>query len=99
MFLDNGSYFSSNIETVLCHDNDHTLSDIDARLQELQAKLLKLANSKFDYEKVGDETYRLREEKQTLQLKSAGRDEVKKRISEMATFLREQPTAITEYNE
>lgn len=72
---------------------------IDSRLQELQAELLKLASSKSDYEKVGDEIYRLREEKQKLQLESAGRDEVKKRISDMNTFLQEQPTAITEYDE
>lgn len=60
---------------------------------------MKLANSKADFEKVGDEIYRLREEKQKLQLKSAGRDEMKKRISDMDTFLREQPTTIIEYDE
>jgi site-specific DNA recombinase len=75
------------------------LAVIDARLQELQTELLKLASSKADYEKVGDEIYRLREEKQKLQLESAGRDEVKKRISDMNTFLLEQPPAITEYDE
>ena len=53
---------------------------------------MKLASSKADYEKVGDEIYRLREEKQKLQLESAGRDEVKKRIADMSTFLQEQPT-------
>ncbi|WP_246419301.1 hypothetical protein [Caproicibacterium amylolyticum] len=43
--------------------------------------------------------YRLREEKQKLQLESAGRDEQKKRIADMGTFLREQPTTLTEYDE
>jgi hypothetical protein len=37
---------------------------------------LKLASSKADYEKVGDEIYRLREEKQKVQLESAGRDDL-----------------------
>jgi len=37
--------------------------------------------------------------KQKLQLESAGRDEQKKRITDMGSFLREQPTALTEYNE
>ena len=89
----------NNIETVLCCNNDQALESIDKRLSELQAELLKLASSKADYEKVGDEIYRLREEKQKLQLESAGRDEVKKRIADMGTFLRAQPTVLTEYDE
>jgi len=89
----------NNIEAVLCHNNDQTLAGIDKQLSELQAELLQLASSKADYEKVGDEIYRLREEKQKLQLESAERDEVKKRISDMSTFLQEQPTTLTEYDE
>lgn len=89
----------NNIETVLSHGNDQVIADIDKRLKELQAELLKLATSNADYEKVGNEIYHLREEKQKLQLESAGRDEQKKRISDMGTFLREQPTALTEYDE
>ncbi|HEY5586016.1 MAG TPA: recombinase family protein [Ruminiclostridium sp.] len=88
-----------NIVTVLSHENDQTLAGIDIRLQELQSELLKLASSKADYEDVADEIYRLREEKQKIQLKSAGRDDQKKRISDMDIFLRGQPTAITEYDE
>lgn len=79
----------NNIETVLSYDNDQTLESIDKRLSDLQAELLSLASSKADYEKVGNEIYRLRDEKQKLQLESAGRDEVKKRISDMNNFLRE----------
>ena len=45
------------------------------------------------------EIYRLREDKQKLQLESAGRDEVRKRIAEMCAFLQEQSTAITEFDE
>jgi site-specific DNA recombinase len=33
------------------------------------------------------------------QVDSAGRDELRKRIDDMSTFLREQPTTITEYDE
>jgi len=88
-----------NIETVICHENSQTLTAIDKRLTELQAELLKLANSKADYEKVGDEIYRLREEKQKAQVENLGRDELQKRITDMSEFLQEQPTALTEYNE
>ena len=88
-----------NIETVICHENSHTLTAIDKRLTELQAELLKLASSKADYEKVGDEIYRLRDEKQKAQVENLGRDELKKRITDMSAFLKEQPTALTEYDE
>jgi site-specific DNA recombinase len=87
-----------NIETVLIHENDKTLADINKRLEELQAELLKPASSKTDYEDVADEIYRLREEKQKLQVENAGRDELHKRIADMSTFLRKQPTVIAEYD-
>lgn len=89
----------NNIENILSQGNDKALASIDKRLQELQTELLKLASTKTDYEDVADEIYHLREEKQKVQLESAGRDELKKRISDMSTFLREQPTVLTEYDE
>jgi site-specific DNA recombinase len=68
-------------------------------LKELQAELLKLAVSNSDYEKVGNEIYRLRDEKQKALMESANRDEAKKRIADMSAFLREQPAALTQYDE
>jgi site-specific DNA recombinase len=88
-----------NIETVICHENSHTITAIDKRLTELQAELLKLASSKADYEKVGDEIYRLRDEKQKAQVENLGRDELQKRITDMSAFLQEQPTTLTQYDE
>ena len=88
-----------NIETVICHESSHTLTAIDKRLTELQAELLKLASSKADYEKVGDEIYRLREEKQKTQVENLGRDEMQKRITDMSAFLKEQSIALVQYDE
>jgi site-specific DNA recombinase len=88
-----------NIETVICHENSHTITAIDKRLTDLQAELLKLASSKADYEKVGDEIYRLRDEKQKAQVENLGRDELQKRITDMSAFLQEQPTTLTQYDE
>ena len=93
------STLQDNIASVINRENNRALADIDKRLEELQTELLKLASSKVDYEKVGEEIYRLREDKQRLQLESAGRDEQKKRIADMGTFLREQNTALAEYDE
>lgn len=88
-----------NIEVVLESEKGQPLTDIDKRLAELQEELLKRTGARADYEDIAEEIYRLREDKQKLQLESAGRDEQKKRISDMGTFLREQPTALTEYDE
>mgnify|MGYP000905586550 FL=1 len=60
---------------------------------------MKLASSKADYEKVGNEIYRLRDEKQKVQMDNINREEVKKRIADMDAFLREQPTSINKYDE
>ena len=60
---------------------------------------MKLASSNADYEKVGDEIYRLRDQKQELQVENANRDELKKRMADMSTFLKKQSTALAEYNE
>jgi site-specific DNA recombinase len=88
-----------NIATVINRENNRALADIDKRLEELQTELLKLATSNADYEKVGDEIHHLRDRKQKLQVENANRDELKKRIADISTFLRKQPTAITEYDE
>jgi hypothetical protein len=74
--------------------NDKTLSEIDNRLVELQTELLKLANSKADYEDVADEIYRLRDQKQKAMLEN----EQRKRIADMSEILQEPPSTITEYN-
>ena len=58
-----------------------------------------MVKSKADYEDVAEEIHRLREEKQKLQMESAGRDGQKKRITDTGAFLREQPMAVTEYDE
>ena len=75
------------------------MADIDKRLEELQTELLKLATSNADYDKVGDEIHRLRDQKQKMQLESANRDELKKRMADMSTFLKKQSTALAEYDE
>ena len=88
-----------NITTTITHEGDKALADIDNRLEELQTELLKLATSNADYDKVGDEIHRLRDQKQKLQLENISREELKKRIADMSAFLKEQPTDITEYDE
>jgi site-specific DNA recombinase len=88
-----------NIAAVISRESDKDLADIDKRLEELQTELLKLAASNADYEKVGDEIHRLRDQKQKLLLENANRDELKKRMAHMSTFLKRQSTTLTQYDE
>lgn len=89
----------NNIEDVIGQGNDKTLTDIDARLGELQIELLNLANSKADYNDVANKIYQLHEQKQMIMVDNANRDEQRKRIADMSAFLRERPTVIAEYDE
>lgn len=88
-----------NVETVLAQTNGIPIVEIDARLEELQKELLKVANSKGNYDAIADEIYRLREAKHNALSDNAEREGLKKRISEMQQFLAEQQQDITEYNE
>ena len=88
-----------NIETVLESEKGQPLNDVDKHLAELQEELLKRTGARADYEDVAEDIYRLREDKQKLQVENAGRDEQKKRIADMGIFLREQLTILTAFDE
>jgi hypothetical protein len=88
-----------NVEAVLSGADGIPLDEIDARLEELQKELLKVANAKGNYDSIVDEIYSLREAKQNAQVEGAEREGMKKRISEMQQFLAEQQQDITEYDE
>src|SRR5699024_5232598 len=96
------SYLSilvENIETVLNENADKPTADIDDKLEELQMELLRLANSKSDYDEVAEEIYRLRELKQDVLLKNAEREGMRQRIEEMTNFLKEQPQQLEAYDD
>lgn len=69
------------------------------KLDELQNEILRLANSKADYNEVEEEIYRLRELKQNALVKNAEREGKRQRISEMTAFLNEQSCKITDYDD
>ncbi|MBO1004564.1 DNA recombinase [Pseudogracilibacillus auburnensis] len=88
-----------NIETVLNENADKPIANIDEKLEELQIELLRLANSKEDYDDVADEIYRLRELKQQVMLKNANREGLRQPIEEMIKFLKEQPQQLETYDD
>ena len=88
-----------NVEAVIRQEDETSSEGIDAKLEELQKELLKLANSKKDYNSIADEIYRLRALKQNALVESAEREGLKQRIREMREFLDSQSTEVTEYDE
>src|SRR5690625_3221347 len=88
-----------NNETVLNENADRPTADIDEKLEELQMELLRLANSKEDYDDVAEEIYGLRELKQEVMMKNAAREGLRQRIEEMTKFLKEQPQQLETYDD
>lgn len=88
-----------NIKTVISETDNETVVDIDKKLEELQKDLLRLANSKKDYNDIADKIYSLREERHKALAEEAGKKGSKQKLEEMETFLNEQPTLIEEYDE
>ncbi len=88
-----------NIAAVLNEECDKATKDIDGKLDELQKELLRLANSKGNYEDVADDIYHFRELKKSALVENAEREGKRQRIIEMAKFLDEQPKELEEYDE
>ena len=88
-----------NVQAVIRQEDATSSEGIEAKLLDLQKELLKLANSKKDYNRVADEIDRLRELKQNALVESAEREGLKQRIREMREFLEQQSIEVTEYDE
>lgn len=88
-----------NIKAVISEVDNNAVADIDKQLEELQKQLLKLANSKEDYNDIADEIYRLREEKHNALAKNAEKKGSKQRFEDMTAFLNGQRDTLEEYDE
>lgn len=88
-----------NIEAVILLGDETSVEGINAKLKELQKKLLRLANAKKEYGSVAEEIEQLRDLKQKALSKSAERESMKQRIAEMREFLETQPAEMSEYDE
>ncbi len=88
-----------NIAAVLNEEYDNAVDGIDSRLEGLQKELLKLANSKSDYNDIAEEIYRMRELKEGGLIENAEREGKRQRIAEMTGFLEEQISEIEIYDE
>lgn len=88
-----------NVESVLLEDKCITTEYIDSRLIELQEELVKAVGNQDKIDKIAEEIDDLHSKKSALLLKAAERDTLMDRIEEMRTFLEQQTSRITEYDE
>ncbi|WP_426349397.1 hypothetical protein ACPWSR_16910 [Alloiococcus sp. CFN-8] len=65
----------------------------------MQKELLRLVNTKKDYNSVADEIYRLREVKKEALVQGAEMEGLKKRISELREFINSQSRYVSKYDE
>lgn len=89
----------TNIQKVLSLNNVGAIAEIDNRIKEKEKTLINLIKTKQNYEELGDEIIRLREEKHQLQLEDANADGEQEKIAELETFLNEQTSSIQEFDD
>ena len=88
-----------NVEHVLLEEDTATIDSIDAKLEELQQELIKMAGARQDYEDLAYEIDNLREQRLNAMTEKAEREGLKMRINQMQEFLENQMDRISEYDE
>lgn len=86
-----------NVRAVLESDTEERLAAVEAALKEKQMELLKADRDQFN--EIGDAIISLREERQAILTEIANNTELQERVDDLASFLGEQPEALTEYSE
>ena len=88
-----------NIAKVIRSAQQNTADGIDERLQELQKELLKKANNKEAYDKIADEIFKLREQREKCTVDTAARDAQIARINDLQDYIKQQRTDLAEFDE
>ena len=88
-----------NVDHVLLEEDTATIDSIDAKLEELQQELIKMAGARQDYEDLAYEIDNLREQRLNAMTEKAEREGLKMRINKMQEFLENQMDRISEYDE
>lgn len=88
-----------NVEHVLLEEDTATIDSIDAKLEELQQELIKMAGARQDYEDLAYEIDNLREQRLNAMTEKTEREGLKMRINKMQEFLENQMDRISEYDE
>ncbi|MDD6176886.1 MAG: hypothetical protein PUB15_02855 [Ruminobacter sp.] len=91
--------FKTNIQKVLSNTNVSAVVKIDNQIKEKEKTLINLITTKQNYDELGDEIIRLREQKRQLQFKDANANGKQEKIAELETFLNEQSSSIKEFDD
>ena len=67
------------------------LQNIDDQLNKLQHELIERTENHEDYTDIADEIFRLREQREKVQVSKSSQPEYKKRIKELQFFIKSQP--------
>ena len=92
MIGDSSSYLKrlqSNLNQIIV--DPCALQNIDDRLNKLQHELIERTENHEDYTDIADEIFRLREQREKVQVSKSSQAEYKKRIKELQFFIKSQP--------
>ena len=87
----------ASIARALERNNNGPVAELDARIAGLEQEILKRNRARQDYDDLGREVIRLREEKYQLQLEDAEKEGMRKKLSELEEMMAEIGGQVTEY--
>ena len=87
----------ASIARALERNNNGPVAELDARIADLEQEILKRNRARQDYDDLGREVIRLREEKYQLQLEDAEKEGMRKKLSELEETMAEIGGQVTEY--
>lgn len=88
-----------NIAKVIREAQKNTADGIDEQLMELQRELLKKANNKEAYDKIVDQIFKLREQREKCTVDTAARDAQIARINDLQDYIKKQRTNLESFDE
>lgn len=89
----------TNIKKVLLENNSDQVAELNDRIAELEQEILKRNRARQDYDDLGKEVLKLREEKYKIQLEDAQKEGVRQRIAELEKAMAEISGEVEEYDE
>ena len=88
-----------NIEIGIGSKNSEQIAELDSRIEELQKQILERINKRMDYDDIGKEIHRLKEEKYQIQLEQANNEDLSARIKDLGDYLEKLGNEPIEYSE
>ena len=88
-----------NIEIGIGSKNGEQIAEFDCRIEELQKQILERINKRMDYDDIGKEIHRLKEEKYQIQLEQANNEDLSARIKDLGDYLEKLGNEPIEYSE